>query len=473
MTEDIDKYVLKKYDILNRIGRGAYGIVWKSVQKNSKKVVALKKIFDAFHNATDAQRTFREIMFLQELNHDNIIKLLDVHRAENDRDIYLVFEHMETDLHSVIRANILQNIHKKYIVYQTLKCIKYMHSGGLIHRDLKPSNLLLNSECLVKVCDFGLARSIIMNKKQMKKDLNKLNNINNGKHVNIHRKNVPNEPILTDYIATRWYRAPEILLGSKGYTYSIDMWSIGCILAELLGNKPLFPGKSTMNQLDKIIDIIGYPNKNDIKSINSPFADTMLQNIIQTNKINNNNNNNNSKQSKHKKLFELYPNAQPDSLNLLYKLLQFNPKKRINSYDSLNHPYLSEFHNTEDEPELSNPIKISIDDNVKFNVKDYREKLYSKILDRKKQIKLNKRNHIKKSSTHSNLSTNNNNHKSSSNINSNKYKKYSVHHNNPYNSSNKNKNNYKHNKKRRRKYNRKLSSSHSNNFINKQTFNYH
>jgi mitogen-activated protein kinase 15 len=131
----------------------AYGIVWKAIDKKTRETVALKKIFDAFQNATDAQRTFREIMFLQELHgHENIIKLLNVLKADNDRDIYLVFEYMETDLHAVIRASILEDIHKQYTMYQLLKALKYMHSANVLHRDMKPSNLLLNSECLVKVC---------------------------------------------------------------------------------------------------------------------------------------------------------------------------------------------------------------------------------------------------------------------------------------------------------------------------------
>jgi mitogen-activated protein kinase 15 len=135
--------------------------VWKAIDKKTKDIVALKKNFDAFQNATDAQRTFREIIFLQELSgHENIIRLQNVIRAENDRDIYLVFDFMDTDLHAVIRANILEDIHKQYIIYQVLKCLKYMHSANLLHRDLKPSNLLLNSECHVKVADFGLARSL-------------------------------------------------------------------------------------------------------------------------------------------------------------------------------------------------------------------------------------------------------------------------------------------------------------------------
>mmetsp|Transcript_19113 Transcript_19113/g.63014 ORF Transcript_19113/g.63014 Transcript_19113/m.63014 type:complete len:256 (-) Transcript_19113:240-1007(-) len=233
MTEEIDKHVLRKYEIVSKLGKGAYGIVWKAIDKKTREVVALKKVFDAFQNATDAQRTFREIMFLQELNnHENIIKLWNVLKADNDRDIYLVFEFMDTDLHAVIRANILEEVHKQYIMYQLLKALKYMHTAGMLHRDMKPSNMLLNSDCLVKVCDFGLARSIAA-----------LSN------------NSVSNPVLTDYVATRWYRAPEILLGSTKYTKGVDIWSIGCILGEMLGGKPTFPGTSTMNQLDRIIEV--------------------------------------------------------------------------------------------------------------------------------------------------------------------------------------------------------------------------
>lgn len=160
MSDKIEPHILRKFEIIQRLGKGAYGIVWKAIDKKYKRVVALKKVFDAFHNATDAQRTFREIMFLQELNgHENIIRLINIIKAENNKDIYLVFDYMETDLHAVIRAKILEKIHNKYIIYQLLKALKYMHSGDLIHRDLKPSNLLLNSECHMKVADFGLARS--------------------------------------------------------------------------------------------------------------------------------------------------------------------------------------------------------------------------------------------------------------------------------------------------------------------------
>ena len=138
MSEDVDKHVTRKYDLHQKLGKGAYGIVWKATDRQSKSVVALKKIFDAFQNATDAQRTYREIIFLQQMgNHENIIGLKNLLKADNDKDIYLVFEFMETDLHAAIRANILEDVHKQYIIDQAFKALKYMHSADLVHRDMK------------------------------------------------------------------------------------------------------------------------------------------------------------------------------------------------------------------------------------------------------------------------------------------------------------------------------------------------
>lgn len=264
MSEEIDKHVLRRYEVAQKLGKGAYGIVWKAHDKKSKEVVALKKIFDAFQNATDAQRTYREIVFLGEMGgpqnkgHENIVRLLETLKADNDRDIYLVFEYMETDLHAVIRANILEEIHKQYIMYQSFKALMYMHSAKLVHRDMKPSNLLLNSECLMKVADFGLARSLL----DKQDDDGTLEN-----------------PILTDYVATRWYRAPEILTGSSCYGTAVDLWSLGCIFGEMLGGKPVFPGTSTLDQLEKIGDTIGAPTDDDVAALKSKFALEMLHDV--------------------------------------------------------------------------------------------------------------------------------------------------------------------------------------------------
>lgn len=345
-SEEIDKSVLKKYEVAQKLGKGAYGIVWRAKEKKSQETVALKKIFDAFQNDTDAQRTFREIMFLQELSdHENIIQLLNVVKAENDRDVYLIFEHMDTDLHAVIRAGILEEIHKQYIVYQLLKALKYIHSANILHRDLKPSNLLLNSDCFLKVADFGLARSI----GSLQEDTN---------------------TVLTDYVATRWYRAPEILLGSTRYTKGVDMWSVGCIIGELLSGRPLFPGTSTMNQLDRIIDVSGKPAPQDIEAIRSPFASTILENLPPTNP---------------KSLADLFPKASPIALDLLKRTLEFNPEKRITADEALKHPYVAQFHNEGDEPACDKEIKITIDDDVKYTIEDYRNQVYTDIVARRKE----------------------------------------------------------------------------------------
>lgn len=348
MSEEIESHVLRKYEILQKLGKGAYGIVWKAIDKKSREVVALKKIFDAFQNATDSQRTFREIMFLQELNgHENIVRLLNVIRAENDKDIYLVFDYMETDLHAVIRANILEEIHKQYIIYQILRALKFMHTGSVIHRDLKPSNILLNSECHVKVADFGLARSVATQEEG-------------------------GNPVLTDYVATRWYRAPEILLGSTRYSKAVDMWSLGCIVGELIAGKPIFPGTSTLNQLDRIMELTGRPSPEDIESVQSSLAVTMLESLPP---------------SRTRSFHSFFPAASDDALDLIRNLLQFNPNKRPTVEQALAHPYVTQFHNIDDEPICPYTIRIPIDDDRKFSIREYREKLYADISRRKKEIR--------------------------------------------------------------------------------------
>ncbi|KAM9385332.1 mitogen-activated protein kinase 15 [Pholidichthys leucotaenia] len=341
------EHISLKYDIKRRLGKGAYGIVWKAVDKQTGEVVAVKKIFDAFRNKTDAQRTFREIMFLQEFgDHPNIVKLLNIVRAQNDKDIYLIFEYMDTDLHAVIKkGTLLKDIHKRYVMYQLFKAIRYLHSGNVIHRDQKPSNVLLDTDCVVKVCDFGLARSL----SQIQED--------NG------------NPALTEYVATRWYRAPEILLGSARYTKGVDMWSLGCILGEMLLGKALFPGTSTINQIEKIMSAIPHPSPDDILSIKSEYGSSVIQRMLLKPQV---------------PLEDLLqPSVPPDALDLLKGLLVFNPDKRLTAEQALQHPYVARFHNPAKEPSLNYDVVLPVDDDVQLSVVQYRNKLYKMILEKR------------------------------------------------------------------------------------------
>ena len=296
------------------------------------------------------------MVFLSQMgNHENIVMLHHVFKADNDRDLYLVFEYMETDLHAVIRANILEEIHKQYIMYQSFKALMYMHSAQLVHRDMKPSNLLLNSECLMKVADFGLARSLL------KPQTGPLDDPDGA------------SPILTDYVATRWYRAPEILLGSTRYGKAVDMWSLGCIFGEMLGGKPIFQGSSTLNQLEKICEAVGRPNADEVAAMRSPFAMTMLDNM----KL--------PPGARPKKWADMYPHATADAIDLLDKLMQWDPNKRLTALEGMMHPYCKQF--IETDPHCAEPLRRTaarhvtapFDDNDKKSTQVYRERLYEEI----------------------------------------------------------------------------------------------
>ncbi|KAG5899828.1 hypothetical protein JTB14_012299 [Gonioctena quinquepunctata] len=341
---EIDEHIMKRFDIQKRLGKGAYGIVWKAIDRKTKEVVAVKKIFDAFRNQTDAQRTFREIMFLQSFkNHPNIVKLHSIHRAANNRDIYLGFEYMETDLHNVIkRGNILKDIHKRYVMYQLLKAMKYIHSGNVIHRDLKPSNVLLDSLCRCKIADFGLARSLSQGLEGTIGDC---------------------DPTLTDYVATRWYRAPEILIANRRYTKGIDLWSLGCILAEMTVGKPIFPGSSTVNQVEKIMATIPTPSAEDVSLVCiSGVGSSMIKNAAAVQKV--------------PLQTVLGPSAPTDAVSLIIQLLVFNPHKRLRADEALEHEYVSRFHDTDQEIMMQSNVIIPLNDDIRLSVDDYRNKLY-------------------------------------------------------------------------------------------------
>lgn len=245
----------------------------------------------------------------------------------------------------MIRGKLLENVHKQYVIYQLLKGLKYIHSAEIIHRDLKPSNILLNSDCLAKVADFGLARSF-------------------GKEDD------EGDIVFTEYIATRWYRAPEIVLGSQKYTKAIDMWSVGCILAEMITGKALFPGKSTLNQIELILELLGRPSHEDLESLDSNLAINLLNNI---------------KANKKRSLKQTFSGATPEGLDFLRKLLAFNPKKRITVEEALEHPFVCDFHNLDEEISINRPVRIPISDNVRLSRHQYKDALHMFIHERKER----------------------------------------------------------------------------------------
>jgi mitogen-activated protein kinase 15 len=353
-VDRVEDHIKKRFILQKKIGQGAYGVVFKAIDKKTKEQVALKKLFGAFQDEVDSQRTFREVMLLQELNgHDNIIRLLNVIKAENNLDLYLVFDYMEADLFNVIRANILQDIHKKFIIYQILKAIKFIHSADIIHRDLKPSNIFINSNCHIKLGDFGLARTL---------------------EHNPHMGN-----IVTEYVATRWYRAPEMILAGQKYGKPIDMWSVGCILYELLVGTPLLPGKSTKDMIKMMFSVTGFPDRkeyNEVKKeckISHIDYDDLLQEKIK----------------KKKNILQMVNGYTHDdvAIDLLLKLLVFNPKKRLTAEEALEHPYVADFHNPDEEIICDHKIEIPLDDYNKFTREEYRQKLYDVVLKRKIEIR--------------------------------------------------------------------------------------
>ncbi|KAJ1378875.1 Serine/threonine-protein kinase, active site [Sesbania bispinosa] len=284
-----------KYVPIKPIGRGAYGIV-----------------------------TLRELKLLRHLHHENVIALKDImmpiHR-NSFKDVYLVYELMDTDLHQIIKSSqALSNDHCQYFLFQLLRGLKYLHSANILHRDLKPGNLLINANCDLKICDFGLART-----------------------------NCSKNQFMTEYVVTRWYRAPELLLCCDNYGTSIDVWSVGCIFAELLGRKPIFPGSECLNQLKLIVNILGSQREEDIEFIDNPKAKKYIKSLPY---------------SPGAPFSRLYPNAHPLAIDLLAKMLVFDPTKRITVNEALQHPYMAPLYDPSCDPPAIIPIDLEIDEDL-------------------------------------------------------------------------------------------------------------
>jgi len=307
-----------QYQVLDVVGEGAYGIVCSALHRPTGRKVAIKKIAP-FEHSMFCLRTLRELKLLKFLSEagvsENIISILDIIKPpsiEAFKEVYLIQELMETDMHRVIRTQDLSDDHAQYFVYQTLRALKALHSADVIHRDLKPSNLLLNANCDLKVCDFGLARS-----------------------VKTAEPSGTETGFMTEYVATRWYRAPEIMLTFKQYTKAIDIWSVGCILAEMLSGKPLFPGRDYHHQLTLILDVLGTPTLDEFYAITTRRSRDYIRALPFRKK---------------RPFAQLFPNANPLAVDFLTKTLTFDPKKRITVEDALCHPYLEAYHDPDDEP---------------------------------------------------------------------------------------------------------------------------
>lgn len=327
------------YTPLKPIGKGAYGIVCSARNSQTGEKVAIKKIANAFENTTDARRTLREIKLLRHLHHENIIGVKDIMKPVNRRtfnDVYIVYELMDTDLHQIIRSSqSLTDDHCQFFIYQLLRGLKYVHSANVLHRDLKPSNLLLNASCDLKICDFGLART--------------------GSEKG---------QFMTEYVVTRWYRAPELLLSCEEYTSAIDVWSVGCIFAELLGRKPIFPGKDYLHQLKLIINSIGSPDESDMQFIQSHKARSFIRSQPPTPRA---------------CFAKLYPRANPLAINLIDRMLAFDPAKRITVAEALEHPYLALLHDASLEPTAVAPFDIDFEDDD-WKEEALREKVWNEML---------------------------------------------------------------------------------------------
>jgi len=307
----------KRFTVLEPVGQGAYGFVCSAQDEEKRETVAIKKIENAFEHLTFAKRTLRELRILHHLRHENLIDIRQVFLPglkDNFEDIYVVSELMETDLASILKSpQPLSDDHCQFFLYQILRGLKYVHSAQVIHRDLKPRNLLVNSNCDLKICDYGLARVY---------------------YSDDEFRTCP----MTEYVCTRWYRAPEVLCSWIDYGKAIDIWSVGCIFAEMLRRKPLFPGKNTQHQLQLIINCLGTPEKDALRRIPNDKCRKFIESLPPTSG---------------KPLAEIVSNASREALDVLHKTLRFSPDRRQTVTQVLEHPYLAQLHCPEDEPSRS------------------------------------------------------------------------------------------------------------------------
>ena len=286
-----------QYDKIEKIGEGTYGVVYKAKDKRTGQTIALKKIRLEQEDEGVPSTAIREIALLKELQHVNIVRLMDV--LHNDKRLYLVFEYLDLDLkkHMEKDASFCNDRNLvKLLLYQMINGVAYCHSHRILHRDLKPQNLLIDHRNFaLKLADFGLARAF-------------------GIPVRTY----------THEVVTLWYRAPEILLGARHYSTPVDVWSIGCIFAEMVTGKPLFPGDSEIDQLFKIFRVLGTPNEESWPNVSQlpDYKDTFPH-------------------WPKRELQDIIPGLEQDGLDLLQSMLAYEPSKRISASQALEHPFFA------------------------------------------------------------------------------------------------------------------------------------
>jgi len=282
---------MERYNIITEVGDGTFGSVWRAINKESGEVVAIKKMKKKYYSWEECIN-LREVKSLRRMNHPNIVKLKEVIR-ENDM-LFFVFEYMECNLYQLMKSKgkPFSETEIRNWCFQVFQALSHMHQRGYFHRDLKPENLLVTKE-LIKVADFGLARETI------------------------------SEPPYTEYVSTRWYRAPEVLLQASVYNSAVDMWAMGAIIAELFSLRPLFPGSSEADEIYKICSILGTPNQHTWAGGLQLAASIHFQ-FPQSGSIH---------------LSEVVPSASQDALNLISWLCSWDPRKRPTAVEVLQHPF--------------------------------------------------------------------------------------------------------------------------------------